>query len=107
MARSTGFVLARNVEAPAGTSMRVTVTGPIAFERWAAVDDDARGIDLDAGGTHADAAATIGLTTDWETYSRLGAGRLDVSDPAVLALITLEGDRELAARIPAALAITP
>ena len=33
MARSTSFVLARNLEAPAGTTFRVSVTGPIAFER--------------------------------------------------------------------------
>ena len=47
------------------------------------------------------------MTTDWETYARLGAGRLDTTDPSVLALITLEGDLELGARLPEALAITP
>ena len=106
MLRSTGYVLARTLEAPAGTTMRISVSGPIAFERWAMVDDDLRGIDIDAGAA-GDTAPTISLTTDWETYARLGAGRLDVEDPAVLARVHLEGDAALAARIPGALAITP
>ncbi len=106
MLRSTGYVLAGTLEAPAGTTMRISVSGPIAFERWAMVDDDLRGIDIDAGAA-GDTAPTISLTTDWETYARLGAGRLDVEEPAVLALVHLEGDAALAARIPGALAITP
>jgi uncharacterized protein (TIGR03083 family) len=106
------FVLARNIEAPVGTTMRLTVTGPIAFERWAGVDDDGRGVaidDLD----RPDGDASIGLTTDWETYARLGAGRLDVTAPEVLARCELHADpavsdaADLAARIPEALAITP
>jgi uncharacterized protein (TIGR03083 family) len=105
MARSTGFVLARNLDAAPGTSLRVTVTGPIAFERWAVVDEDGRGADVDPLG--APGSATVGLTTDWETYARLGAGRLDVHDADVLARLDLEGDADLAARLPEALAITP
>lgn len=111
MARSTSFVLARNIEAPPGTTLRVTVTGPIAFERWAGIDDEGRGVDVDELGRPE--SATIGITTDWETYARLGAGRLDVTDPAVLARISLtsdpqvDGSQELAARIPESLAITP
>jgi uncharacterized protein (TIGR03083 family) len=104
LARSTAFVLSRNVEAPVGTTMRVRVTGPIAFERWVAVDDDGRGIDLEGTG---DVTPTIALTTDWETYARLGTGRLDTHDAGVRALVELEGDPVLAARIPEALAITP
>lgn len=105
MARSTPFVLARNLGAPAGTTLRVTVTGPIAFDRWAGVDDDLRGVDLDELGRPD--APTVALDTDWETYARLGAGRLDVTDPDVLARVRLGGDAELAARIPESLAITP
>ena len=111
MARSLPFVLARNVGAPVGTTMRLTVTGAIAFERWAGIDEDARGVEIDELGRPE--LATIGLTTDWETYARLSAGRLDVTDPAVLAGIALDHDPAapgadgLAAGIPAALAITP
>jgi uncharacterized protein (TIGR03083 family) len=105
LARSTPFVLARNIGAPAGTTMRVTVTGPIAFERWAGIDDDLRGVEVDELGRPQ--TPTIAIDTDWETYARLGTGRLDVADPAVLARMTLSGDAALAARIPEALAITP
>ena len=105
MARSTPFVLARNVGAPAGTTLRVTVTGPVVFERWAGIDEELRGVDLDELGRPDE--PTIALETDWETYARLGAGRLDVTDPAVLARVRLSGDPELAARVPESLAITP
>ena len=111
LARSVPFVLARNVGAAVGTTMRITVTGPIAFERWAGIDDEGRGIEIDELGRPD--RATIGLSTDWETYARLCAGRLDVTDPAVLAHIVLEfdpgvgGAADTAALLPAALAITP
>jgi uncharacterized protein (TIGR03083 family) len=101
-ARTLGFVLSRNVGAPTGTTVRLTVTGPIAFERYAVVADDGKG--RDSGPVD---APTIGITTDWETYARLAAGRLDTDDPAVLARIELSGDPGLAARLPEALAITP
>jgi len=101
-ARTLGFVLSRNVGAPTGTTVRLTVTGPIAFERYAVVADDGKG--RDSGPVD---APTIGITTDWETYARLAAGRLDTDDPAVLARIELSGDPGLAARLPQALAITP
>ena len=106
MARSTAFVLARNLDAPTTTVLRIVVTGPIAFEAWATVDLDGRGVALDSR-LGDDAGATLSLCTDWETYARLGTGRLDVTDPRVLAALTLEGDPDLAARLPAALALTP
>ena len=75
-----GFMLARNVEAPPGTMLHVSVTGAVEFERWAEVDDDGRGRELDA--PVGDASATVSLRTDWETYARLGTGRLDPAAPA-------------------------
>jgi uncharacterized protein (TIGR03083 family) len=111
MARSTAFVLARNVAAPPHTTMRITVTGPIAFERWAGIDDEGAGVEIDELGRPD--MPTIGLTTDWETYARLGAGRLDVTRSDVLDRIVLDADAsvdgavDLAARIPESLAITP
>ena len=99
------FVLSRNVEAPVGTTLRVTVTGPVAFEVWTAVDEEGRGVAVD------DLAApdepALSLATDWETYARLGAGRLDVTDPDVLARLQLAGDPDLAAKLPESLAVTP
>jgi uncharacterized protein (TIGR03083 family) len=105
MARSTGFVLARNLEAPPGTTLHVSVHGPIAFDRWVAVDDDARGIDLDR--PLGEDAATVSLSTDWETYARLGAGRLDLADADVRARAVVSGDPALADGLLEALAITP
>ena len=105
MVTSLPFILARNIEAPTGTTLRATVTGEIAFERCAAVDDEGRGLELDPLAAPDD--TTIAITTDWETYARLSAGRLDVAAPDVLARITLTGDATLAARIPESLAITP
>lgn len=99
------FVWARNVEAPIGTTLHVTVTGSIAFEAWAAVDEDGRGVALDDLAAPAD--PTLSLTTDWETYARLGAGRLDVTAPETLARLRLDGDPDLAAKLPESLAVTP
>ena len=105
MARSTSFVLARNIEAPAGTTFRVSVTDPIAFERWAGIDDDLRGVDIDE--VSRPEAPTIALDTDWETYARLGAGRLDVTSAEVQERARVSGEPELAGRILEALATTP
>jgi len=105
-ARALPFVLARNLGAPVGTTLRVTVTGRVAFEKWAGIDDEGQGVPLDAL-TVSGQTPTLAMTTDWETFARLGAGRLDLTDPSVLEMITLEGDPELGARLPEALAITP
>jgi uncharacterized protein (TIGR03083 family) len=111
LARSTPFVLARNIGAPPGTTLRITVTGQIELERWAGIDDEGVGVEIDELGRPD--LPTIAITTDWETYSRLGAGRLDVTRSEVVARITLEPDSrvegaaQLAARIPESLAITP
>ena len=105
MARSTSFVLARNIEAPAGTTFRVSVTGPIAFERWAGIDDDLRGVDIDE--VSRPETPSIALDTDWETYARLGAGRLDVMSAEVQERARVSGEPELAGRVLEALAITP
>jgi hypothetical protein len=49
----------------------------------------------------------VSLSTDWETYARLGAGRLDPTDPQVRARATVAGDPALAEGLLEALAITP
>ncbi len=102
IASALPFVLAEVADAPVGTTLRVTATGPIAFERYAVRVD----ADTCAACDPVD-EATVGLTTDWETLARLAGGRLDLSDPAVLARVELAGDPALAAQLPRALAITP
>jgi uncharacterized protein (TIGR03083 family) len=104
------FVLAKGLEAPVGTTLLVSVDGPIAFERAAAVSDDGRGARVP---TCAPDDASLALETDWETFARLSAGRLDVDDPDVRGRVRLshrddvDGAADLAARLPAELAITP
>jgi uncharacterized protein (TIGR03083 family) len=105
MARATSYVLARSIEAPAGTTWRVTVTGPIAFERWVGIDHDLRGVDIDE--VARPETPTIALDADWETYARLAAGRLDVTSAEVLERVRVTGDPALASRVLESLAITP
>jgi uncharacterized protein (TIGR03083 family) len=107
---SVPFVLAKGLEAPAGTTLLVSVDGPIAFARTAAVGDDGRGLRVPP---RAPGDATLSLETDWETFARLSAGRLDVDDPDVRARVRLhhrddvDGAADLEARLLTELAITP
>lgn len=108
---SLPFVLAKGLEAPAGTTLLVSVTGPIAFGRAAAVGDDGRGVRVVERCSPDE--VTLSLATDWETFARLSAGRLDVEDDDVRARIALhhrddvDGADALAARLLPELAITP
>ena len=105
---SLPFVLAKGVQAPAGTTLLVSVDGPVAFERCAVVGDDGRGARIAASD-----GATLALETDWETFARLSAGRLDVADPSTTSQVRLrhrddvEGAATLASRLLGELAITP
>ena len=107
---SLPFVLARGLEAAPGTTLLVSVDGPIAFDRCASVGDDGRGARTEAV---APDEATLALGTDWETFARLSAGRLDVDDPDVRARVRLrhrddaDGAADLATRLLGELAITP
>jgi uncharacterized protein (TIGR03083 family) len=102
IASALPFVLSAVEGATPGDTLRICVTGPVEFVRYAVKVDDstsaaAEGVD----------DATFGLTTDWETFGRLAAGRLDLASDDVLARIALTGDPALAAQLPEALAITP
>jgi uncharacterized protein (TIGR03083 family) len=102
VAASVPHVLGRGLGAPVGTTLRVRVSGKIEFERAAQVVEDGTAEPVDAV-----AVPSVAIATDWETYARLSAGRLDVADPAVLARLELSGDPALAAALPAALVLTP
>jgi uncharacterized protein (TIGR03083 family) len=97
-----GFVLAKGLGAAPGSVLRVQVTGPVAFVRTVTVGEDGRGAPAAP-----DDEPTVTLATDWETYARLAAGRLDTTDPHVRATVTLTGDADLAAQLLPALSITP
>jgi uncharacterized protein (TIGR03083 family) len=94
-------VVAKLSGAPPGSTVRLAVDGPVAFDDLITVDDAGRGhVKAGAGAT---VEATVSLHTDWETFSRLAAGRI-TPDPAV---VSLTGDRDLGERILAHIAITP
>ncbi len=92
-------VVARVVGAPAGSSVRFTVSGDVAFDVVVAVDGDRRGHLAPADG----GPTTVGLSMDWETFARLGAGRI----PASGAPVAISGDGELGTQVLAHLSVTP
>jgi uncharacterized protein (TIGR03083 family) len=91
-------VVAKAAGAPPGSSVTLSISGDLPFESSIVVDENRRG-QL----TPPVPAPTVRIATDWETLSRLTAGRVD---PAAASL-DITGDRELADRILANIAITP
>jgi uncharacterized protein (TIGR03083 family) len=97
LSESLGYVLAKRVAAPSGTSVVLSVEGhaPIAF----AVDDDGRGRRLDAVPTH----PTVAITTDRESFALLAGGRRTPPEGAV----RIDGDAALGRQVLDLLAVTP
>jgi uncharacterized protein (TIGR03083 family) len=91
-------VVAKLAGAPPGATVRLSVTGPVALDQTIVVDQSGRAHVTDEPGT-----PTVALHTDWETFSRLAAGR--IAPPA--APVEVTGDAALGARVLAHLAITP
>jgi uncharacterized protein (TIGR03083 family) len=96
LAESLGYVLAKRVKAPAGTTLAVYVEGhpPAAVT----VDESGRGTTLAEP-----VDPTVTLRMDRETFLLLAGGRR--TDAAER--VRIEGDDELAARVLGALAVTP
>ncbi|MEV7415996.1 maleylpyruvate isomerase family mycothiol-dependent enzyme [Streptomyces sp. NPDC089919] len=94
-------VVAKKAGAPAGSAVVLDVHGPLEFLRTVRVDAEGRG--------SIDSTVSLGpavtLTTDWETYVRLAAGR--VRPHAVADRLKVEGDQELADAILREFAVTP
>jgi uncharacterized protein (TIGR03083 family) len=91
-------VVAKAAGAPPGSSVTLSISGELPFEASIMVDENRRG-QL----TAPVADPTVRIATDWETLSRLTAGRIT---PATASL-EITGDRDLADRILASIAITP
>jgi uncharacterized protein (TIGR03083 family) len=94
-------VVAKKAGAPAGTAVVLDVHGPLEFLRTVRVDAEGRGT---IDGTPSLGPA-VTLAMDWETYSRLAAGR--VRRQSVADRIKVEGDPELAEAILREFAVTP
>ncbi len=95
LSESLGFVLAKRVGAPAGTTLVLRVDGhdPVAF----AVDESGRGRRLDDVPT----APTVGLAMDRESFIVAAGGRREPGH------VVVTGDGELAQRVLDRLAVTP
>lgn len=96
---SMGFVLAKRVKAPTGTTLRLEVAGH-APRAWQ-IGDDGRGKELDSLPDSTD----VTLACDRETFLLLAGGRQPT--PEVRERVRVEGDTELGARVVENLAVTP
>ncbi|MFF4099986.1 maleylpyruvate isomerase family mycothiol-dependent enzyme [Streptomyces sp. NPDC001903] len=94
-------VVAKLAGAPANSAVVIDVHGPVEFMRTVRVDAQGRGT---VDGTPSLGPA-VTLTTDWETYVRLAAGRVRAG--AVADRVKVEGDAGLADAILAHFAVTP
>ena len=91
-------VVAKAAGAPPGSSVTLSISGELPFEASIVVDENRRG---QIAAPVAD--PTVRIATDWETFSRLTAGRIA---PAAASL-QITGDLDLAGRILANIAVTP
>jgi uncharacterized protein (TIGR03083 family) len=84
-----------------GSLIRFTVTGPIRFEDWLAVDADRQATVIDPDGLPAGVGPTTHVSLGSEDFARLVAGRI----PAERASCEVSGDLALARRVLANLAM--
>lgn len=92
-------IVAKLARVPAGSTVRLTVDGATGFDLAVRVDDAGRGHVADVP----DGPATSQLRTDWETFARLSAGRIDPGT----APVRITGDVGMAHRVLNHLAVTP
>jgi uncharacterized protein (TIGR03083 family) len=105
IAGALGFVWAKKVQAPVGSTLLVDVTGPgIAMRRAVARTPEGKGVDI---AIPADPTVTLRLAFD--DFVQLGCGRTrpDRSPDQARAAVAVSGDADLAARAVAALNIAP
>lgn len=93
-------IVARDARAEPGQVLRLTVTGPVAFDEAVLVDADRRGhlaAPVNAG------PSTAHVTVGWESFVRLACGRIEPHE----ADGDVSGDEAFAARVLTHLVITP
>ncbi|GIJ69764.1 maleylpyruvate isomerase family mycothiol-dependent enzyme [Virgisporangium ochraceum] len=96
---SLARVVAKHAAAPPGSVVRLAVGDPVPFDVAVTVDDNGRGYLAPWAGP----AASTTLRMDWETYSRLAAGRIAPAS----APVEVSGDAEVAAKVLDVFAVTP
>ncbi|MDG4861156.1 maleylpyruvate isomerase family mycothiol-dependent enzyme [Streptomyces sp. T-3] len=94
-------VVAKRAGAPANSAVVFDVHGPVDFLRTVRIDAE--------GHATVDSAPSLGpaatLILDWETFYKLGCGRVKLD--AVADRVKVEGDQELGQAILGSLAVTP
>jgi uncharacterized protein (TIGR03083 family) len=99
LVRALRILLGKELATPPGTAVRLTVDGAVAFDVDLVVGADGRAVAHPAE----DGVAEAQISTDWETFVRLGCGRAPLDELP----IRVDGDSELAHRLLAVAAITP
>jgi uncharacterized protein (TIGR03083 family) len=105
IARALGFVWAKKVGAPLGSTLTVTVTPPgVALVESVTVTDDGRG----RGIAHPD-SATVAVTLSFDDFIQLGCGREwpDSSRADARGRVEIQGDPDLAALVLDNLNVAP
>jgi len=103
MANALPYVWGRNVKAPVGSVLQLTVIGPdMHHQSSVTVDEAGRGI-FAPDDTRADLEAAM----TWAAFMRLSAGRVAIDDPWLRDKVELLGDAELGQRLLPAMNIAP
>lgn len=105
IASALGFLWAKRVDAPVGSSLLVTVTPPgIALARAVARASDGKGVDVPPP-----TDPTVALTMSFDDFIQLGCGRTrpDSTPDQARARVAITGDVGLGSRTVAALNIAP
>jgi len=84
------YVVGKKVGPPDGSTVVLTLTGPVG-STTAVATSDGRARRLDA----APELSTVALSLDSEVYARLACGRLDPDEALVTGVVAIEGDTDL------------
>jgi len=101
LASSFGYVVGKRVAPPDGTTVVLRIVGP--QDRTLAVRmEGGRGADVDPS-----ESATVTLTTDVATFTRLCGGRIGADAVLAQGLVALDGDGHLGAAVLGAMNVMP
>ncbi len=103
------IVVAKAMSTPPGTLARIdvtpSVTDSVEFTRLVLVDPDKRGDFVDDTSTTLE--PTFGIRCDWDVFSRIACGRLDLKSDAVRDRVSSSGDHAMCESFLIEIGITP
>lgn len=103
------IVVAKDMATPPGTLARIDVTSSgdssVEFVRLVLVDPDKRGVFVDDASMALE--PTFGITCEWDLFSRIACGRLDVRSDSVRERVTFSGDQQMCESFLVEIGITP